>query len=241
MEEKHLKLQPSNYIPSTEAASRFGLTNDHIASLCRRHKVAGELKAGRVWFVNEDSLQEYLARAAAEKEMRNKALSEKIRREHRTRETGEELVLNLRHAAALALPLFLALLVNAPSIPQGALQAAAPAVAQYEEILNIAVELQVDAYETLGAAINHPAVQEIPVASARFYEGLARDYIGLVEQAGDLQEQAYAAAIGTMYVLADEMSAATVMAIEDVSYSANAAAVYFVESSQKVHARTQLR
>lgn len=72
---------PPSYISSTDAAARYGLTNDHIASLCRRKKVHGALAGGRLWFVDEESLKSYLAKTEAEREERHKALSAQIRRE----------------------------------------------------------------------------------------------------------------------------------------------------------------
>lgn len=72
---------PSSYLSSTDAAERYGLSNDHIASLCRRKKVQGALAGGRLWFVDEESLKAYLAKTQAERETRHRQLSEQIRRE----------------------------------------------------------------------------------------------------------------------------------------------------------------
>lgn len=62
------------YISSKEAAKKFGLTNDHIGLLCRRGKING-LLWGRVWYVSEPSLEDYVKKNIALKEERRKALS----------------------------------------------------------------------------------------------------------------------------------------------------------------------
>jgi hypothetical protein len=48
----------SRYLPSTEAAKLCGVTNDYIARLCKRGRLVGVLE-GRVWMVQEESLQRF--------------------------------------------------------------------------------------------------------------------------------------------------------------------------------------
>ncbi len=62
------------YISSKIASKKFGITNDHIGLLCRRGKITG-LLWGRVWYVNEDSLDEYLKKSLELKEARKQMLS----------------------------------------------------------------------------------------------------------------------------------------------------------------------
>lgn len=66
------------YIPSTEASKRFDLTNDYIGSLCRRGKVRSSL-VGRLWYVDEGSLSQYLRQSAEERLERRKLLSRHVR------------------------------------------------------------------------------------------------------------------------------------------------------------------
>lgn len=74
-------MQPAHtYIPSVELASAYGLTHDHIASLCRKGKIAGAM-AGRLWMVDEESLKSYCARMRREREERHRTLSSRFKRE----------------------------------------------------------------------------------------------------------------------------------------------------------------
>ncbi len=321
MEHKNLKLQSTSAAPaiaSTEAAQRFGLTNDHIASLCRRGKVEGELKSGRVWFVNEESLKKYLDKATEERAARHRALSQKFRSEQGAQVTKSpaDHFLQPRYALAMFLPLFLAAAVQLTS-PQGsaASQYIAAATAQYGNALEVALELQVDAYRTLGAALGTlstppalppaaaparaiplpgsvPQVEDVlgkqlsriparlaaGVAGHRFepvvaYEPFlrapadpiavhdlpqlvpqallgawemvfvdgARGFVRGVYMAGDMQDAFYKNAIAALYALSDEISAAVLLAADDISYSVSAVALWYVDSVDTVYARTELR
>ncbi len=74
-------MQPAHtYAPSVELAERYNLTNDHLASLCRKSTISAE-RAGKVWMVDEESLKSYLARMRREREERRRALSERFKRE----------------------------------------------------------------------------------------------------------------------------------------------------------------
>ncbi|MSR70638.1 hypothetical protein EXS62_01200 [Candidatus Kaiserbacteria bacterium] len=73
-------------ISSTEAAQKYGFTNDHVASLCRRRKVEGVLVDGRVWMLSEESLKQYIKKNEEEKTMRTQALSEQFKKEALSRE-----------------------------------------------------------------------------------------------------------------------------------------------------------
>jgi hypothetical protein len=73
----------AGFISAIEAAQRYKLSNDHIASLCRKGKVEGVL-IGRTRYVREESLSRYLAQVALERQKRHRALSEQIRQERST-------------------------------------------------------------------------------------------------------------------------------------------------------------
>lgn len=65
------------YISSTEASKRYGITGDHVGLLCRRGKVRAVL-VGRMWFVEEDSLTEYLDAVKKKREERHTQLSKEF-------------------------------------------------------------------------------------------------------------------------------------------------------------------
>src|SRR3989344_7595641 len=69
-----------NYIPSVELAARYGLTNDHVASLCRKGALRAE-RMGKLWMVDETTLKSYLARMRREREERHRALSARFKQE----------------------------------------------------------------------------------------------------------------------------------------------------------------
>ncbi|HVV14999.1 MAG TPA: tail fiber domain-containing protein [Candidatus Paceibacterota bacterium] len=75
---------PGGYISAVEAAARFNLTNDHIASLCRKGKIAGTL-VGRSRYVSIESLEAYIRSADEERTTRKAALSNKLKREYHER------------------------------------------------------------------------------------------------------------------------------------------------------------
>src|SRR3569623_871004 len=66
------------YISSKEAARKYDLTYDHIGLLCRRGKIQG-LLWGRIWYVSEPSLEDYLKKNLEVKEARKQALSKQWR------------------------------------------------------------------------------------------------------------------------------------------------------------------
>lgn len=71
-------------ISSTEAARRYGITNDHISRLCRRAHVRGFL-VGRLWYIDERSLRVYMARIRRLTLERRHELSERF---HKARTTA---------------------------------------------------------------------------------------------------------------------------------------------------------
>ena len=70
------------FISSTEASARFDITNDYVTRLCRQHKVRGFF-AGRLWFVNEETLEMCLKQARSRREASRRALSAQLSREYR--------------------------------------------------------------------------------------------------------------------------------------------------------------
>jgi hypothetical protein len=68
-------------ITSTEAAKRFGITNDYVTLLCRCGKIKG-LLTGRVWQVSPESLEGFLFRSKTEREVQRLKLSEQLKNEY---------------------------------------------------------------------------------------------------------------------------------------------------------------
>lgn len=190
----------NSYIPSTEAASRFGLTNDHIASLCRRGKVEGTLVGGRLWFVDETSLAAYLHRTQEERALRNRRLSEKIKSEYAApkesaaRKEKEDFSLKAFALAAyivgsfyVGVPLAYEEAAQIPweHLPQNILEVSADAYDRtfvataetYVAFLNKVADVQADSYALMGeslAAASVEAFSERPlVALAAFPDALA--------------------------------------------------------------------
>jgi excisionase family DNA binding protein len=46
-------------ISTAEAAARFGYTQDHLGLLLRKRTISGK-KIGRDWFIDENSLKQYV-------------------------------------------------------------------------------------------------------------------------------------------------------------------------------------
>lgn len=172
---------PSNTSPSqlssTEAAQRYGLTNDHIASLCRRGKVEGHLAGGRIWFVEEPSLQSYLARTKEERAARARKLSKKIKSEYAAsaepaytpswRMAGSGLSLATAvlvvGALYLSIPMAASDLADVPwsympaAVAETSREAYAatfiPAAEHYLVFADGVAQVQANSYATLGAAV----------------------------------------------------------------------------------------
>ncbi|HYF13073.1 MAG TPA: hypothetical protein VD928_02120, partial [Candidatus Paceibacterota bacterium] len=66
-------------ISSINASARFGVTNDYVARLCRKREVKGSL-LGRTWYVDPDSLGEYLRAMHVKKEQKKISLSRDIQK-----------------------------------------------------------------------------------------------------------------------------------------------------------------
>ncbi len=75
---------PGGFISAVDAAARFNLSNDHIASLARKGKVEGSL-IGRSWYVKEASLKAYIEAAERLRETRKTSLSAKLKSEYHGR------------------------------------------------------------------------------------------------------------------------------------------------------------
>ncbi|MPZ29568.1 MAG: hypothetical protein GEV13_00985 [Rhodospirillales bacterium] len=70
--------QSENLLSSVEAGRRFGYTNDYVARLARHGKVRA-LRIGRGWFVDQDSLGQFVKQAEASKQQ----LAARIREERK--------------------------------------------------------------------------------------------------------------------------------------------------------------
>src|SRR4051812_29559995 len=70
------------YVAAAEAGAQVNLSRDYIAKLCREGKVRGR-RIGKNWFVEIDSLSNFLGQNAEEKNSRNEKLSEQRKKEYR--------------------------------------------------------------------------------------------------------------------------------------------------------------
>lgn len=91
------------YISAAQAERHVGVTSDHIGLLCRKGKIDGK-RVGRVWYVREQSLIDYLQKTELERAARHKALSEQMRAEQRERDFAKDefFAVTIRPAFALA-------------------------------------------------------------------------------------------------------------------------------------------
>src|SRR4051812_41884706 len=69
------------YISASDAAEQVGFTRDYISKLCRDGKVQAR-RIGKNWFVEPDSLFEFLGTIETSKNQRNEKLSAERRREY---------------------------------------------------------------------------------------------------------------------------------------------------------------
>ena len=74
---------PSNLglISSKDAAQHAGFTHDYISRLCRFGKVKGE-KIGNTWYIDKESLDEFLLKQQTKREVRKHELSEERKIEY---------------------------------------------------------------------------------------------------------------------------------------------------------------
>ncbi len=203
---------PNTYLTSTDAAVRFGVTKDHIASLCRRKKVAGILSNGRQWFVDPESLEKYLVKSKTAKSARGRALS--------TRAKGDEVELflqpitneflaRLAYGWALAFALVGATLIIHPAITP---------------VIALAGDIQAESYQTIGAVFMSSA--EVFVDGAYAFN--------------DLQVGAYETAIAALYDTADTMTEG-LFAASDASFGAvNGAVVWYASGSDRIVEKTNV-
>ncbi len=75
------KIFGKELLSSTEAAKYFGITNDYVTVLCRSKKVKGVF-VGRLWFVDQKSLESFLSEARTARETRRQMLSQQLREEY---------------------------------------------------------------------------------------------------------------------------------------------------------------
>lgn len=68
------------YVPSKVAAKRVGLSPDYISRFCRQRAVIATWHRS-MWYVNEASLDAFLAQQAQEREENNRKLAEEARQE----------------------------------------------------------------------------------------------------------------------------------------------------------------
>jgi hypothetical protein len=73
---------PTPLISSTVASSRFGVTNDYVTLLCRQKKVKGSL-LGRMWYVDVESLEQFLKQSKAERLAQRQKLSDQLKKEYK--------------------------------------------------------------------------------------------------------------------------------------------------------------
>lgn len=81
MSEK-LILDGITYISAGDAAVSFNFTRDYVAKLCREGKVSAK-RVGRSWYVDDDSLKQFLLKQTYSRKRRNNSLSEKRAREYK--------------------------------------------------------------------------------------------------------------------------------------------------------------
>lgn len=70
-----LVVDNKNYLPSTQLAGRFSYTTDYLGKLAREGKIDGT-KVGRQWYINEASLQKFVAAVTEAKALRSDSLRE---------------------------------------------------------------------------------------------------------------------------------------------------------------------
>jgi hypothetical protein len=70
------------YVPCKSAAKTAGLGAGYIARLCKKGAVRGK-KMGRAWYVNDQSLKDFLVSHSHEKERWYQELAQERREEHR--------------------------------------------------------------------------------------------------------------------------------------------------------------
>lgn len=70
---REIFLKGKRYIQTTEAAERFGVSRDYISRLCRKHLIDGHLE-DRIWYVDTESLQSFIADQDRIRERRRNSL-----------------------------------------------------------------------------------------------------------------------------------------------------------------------
>lgn len=70
---REIFLKGKRYIQTTDAAERFGVSRDYISRLCRKHLIDGHLDS-RIWYVDAESLQSFIADQDRIRERRRNSL-----------------------------------------------------------------------------------------------------------------------------------------------------------------------
>ncbi len=80
--EKEIFINSIKYIPSKIASSGVGYTNDYITRLCREGSLNCEM-VGNLWFISEDSLNEFVIEQEYKKILYKQNLSKERKQEHK--------------------------------------------------------------------------------------------------------------------------------------------------------------
>ncbi len=96
---KHLTFNNQIYFSSQEAGKTAGYTSDYVAKLCREGNLTCE-RVGRSWFVEENSLKEFVIAREHEKAARLQQLSEQRKSEYYEQEIEEAELPKVAAAAA---------------------------------------------------------------------------------------------------------------------------------------------
>lgn len=78
---QHVTSEASSYMTAGQAAERYSFNRDYIARLCRENRVLSR-RVGRLWYVQEDSLLDFIAAQAQANDDRRKRLAQKGIREY---------------------------------------------------------------------------------------------------------------------------------------------------------------
>ena len=87
--DKKLLIDNKKYISSKDAGNISGYTNDYVARLARQGKVLGK-KVGRAWYVEEESLNNFIEDNKIQKTQLHKKLSDKRINDYKYSERGRK-------------------------------------------------------------------------------------------------------------------------------------------------------
>lgn len=93
---KTLTIEGKNYVPSAVLAGRFSYTSDYLSKLAREGKISGT-RVGRSWYIDEQSLQQFVSGMHEQKSVRRASLRAERVEERRSAETSRgEVVASVR-------------------------------------------------------------------------------------------------------------------------------------------------